>query len=276
MTMENRAEIKTLQPEARVRLTDVVIGYRRHKHGDKPIASFSSGALYGGEMVCLLGPNGAGKSTMLRTLCGFLPPLRGEITIDGQPLEALSPKDMARRLSIVLTEKSEIRGVTVEGLVGLGRSPYTDFWGRLKEADNTIVEEAMRAVGIYSFRNRMLNTLSDGERQKAFIAKALAQESPIIFLDEPTAFLDYPSKVEVMQMLRHLTRQKGITVFLSTHDVELALQTADRLWVMDSDRTVSFGTPEELARNGVLEKTFCRPGIEFLGNTLQFKIKKDE
>ena len=260
----------------RVSLTDVVIGYRRHKHGDKPIASFPYAELYGGEIVCLLGPNGAGKSTLLRTLCGFLPPLRGDIYIDGTPLSSLSPQDMARKLSIVLTDKSDIRGVTVKGLVSLGRSPYTDFWGRLTPSDEAIVNEAMQAVGIYHFRNRMINTLSDGERQKAFIAKALAQEAPIIFLDEPTAFLDYPSKVEVMQMLRRLTRVKGITVFLSTHDVELALQTSDRLWVMDSDQSVEFGTPEELADNGVLEKTFCRPGIEFVGETLQFKIKQDE
>lgn len=274
MIMEKCADINP-SSEVCVSLTDVVIGYRRHKHGDKPIATFRSAVLYSGEMVCLLGPNGAGKSTLLRTLCGFLPPLYGEIVIDGCPLRSLSPKDLARKLSIVLTEKSEIRGVTVDGLVSLGRSPYTDFWGRLKDSDSAIVNEAMEAVGIASFRNRMINTLSDGERQKVFIAKALAQEAPIIFLDEPTAFLDYPSKVEVMQMLRRLSRQKGITVFLSTHDVELALQTADRLWVMDSDKTVEFGSPEELACNGVLEKTFCRPGIEFFGDTLQFKIKKD-
>jgi iron complex transport system ATP-binding protein len=164
--------------------------------------------------------------------------------------------------------------MTVEEMVGMGRSPYTGFWGTLDADDRRIVDEAIRQVDIDPLRHRMIHTLSDGERQKVMIAKALAQQTPVIYLDEPTAFLDFPSKVEVMLLLRRICREAQKTVFLSTHDLELALQIADCIWLMDRTEGLSIGTPEELARNGVLGSFVERKGIHFDSGTLTIKIDK--
>ncbi len=161
--------------------------------------------------------------------------------------------------------------MTVEDIVGLGRSPYTGFWGTLDDDDKAVVEESMSLVGITHLRSRMIQTLSDGERQKMMIAKALAQQTPVIFLDEPTAFLDYPSKVEMLQLLRRLSHDTDKIIFLSTHDMELALQIADELWLMMPDG-ISVGTPAELAANGRLSAFINRPGITFNPQTLTIKI----
>ena len=229
-------------------------------------------SLCSGELTCLLGPNGAGKSTLLKTLTAFLPPVSGKIIIDGQPIEHYSDAELAKLIGIVLTEKPSVSNMTAEELIGLGRSPYTGFWGRLTENDKDIVEEAIALTGTEALRNRIVQTLSDGERQKVMIAKALAQETPIIFLDEPTAFLDYPSKVEMMQLLHRLSRERNKTVFLSTHDMELALQIADKIWLLDKPHGVTVGTPEDLALSGDLTKYFQRKGITFDIRSGQFSI----
>ena len=156
-----------------------------------------------------------------------------------------------------------LRNMTVEELVGMGRSPYTGFWGRLRGRDREIVKESISLVKIENLTHRMVHTLSDGERQKVMIAKVLAQETPVIFLDEPTAFLDFPSKVEIMQLLHRLTRQTGKTIFLSTHDMELALQLADKIWLMDKEGGIATGTPEDLSLDGSLSGFFARKGIVF-------------
>ena len=156
-------------------------------------------------------------------------------------------------------------------LVALGRSPYTGFWGTLHDADWLVVDEAIEAVRIGSLRERMVHTLSDGERQKVMIAKALAQQTPVIFLDEPTAFLDFPSKVEMMQLLRQLAKTAQKTIFLSTHDFELALQVADRLWLMEKEM-LYVGTPRELAQSGALARYVERPGISFDAQTLTVRV----
>ena len=187
-------------------------------------------------------------------------------------------------IGIVLTEKPDVRNMTIEDLVGMGRSPYTGFWGTLTANDKQIVADAIRMVGIEPLRGRMIHTLSDGERQKAMIAKALAQQTPIIYLDEPTAFLDYPSKVEMMQLLRRLAHEEQKTIFLSTHDVELALQLADCLWLMEcvphSDlqfrepNQLSVGTPRQLADNGALSRFIERDGIIFERDSLTLRVQK--
>jgi iron complex transport system ATP-binding protein len=163
--------------------------------------------------------------------------------------------------------------MTTDDLVGMGRSPYTGFWGTLTANDRQIVSEAISMVGIESLRGRMIHTLSDGERQKVMIAKALAQQTPIIYLDEPTAFLDYPSKVEMMQLLRRLAHQEQKTIFLSTHDVELALQLADCLWLMEQNQ-LSVGTPRQLADNGALSRFVERDGIVFERDSLTLRVTK--
>ena len=220
-----------MKREETIRLTGLSIGYRG-KHSVKCVAEGISQAIHSGELTCLLGENGAGKSTLLRTLSGFLSPLAGEISILGRPLSSYKERELATVIGVVLTEKNNLQNMTVRELVGMGRSPYTGFWGRLSADDRRKVDDALSLVGIAALRDRMVQTLSDGERQKVMIAKALAQETPIIFLDEPTAFLDYPSKVEILHLLHSLSREMHKTIFLSTHDLELALQIADRLWLM--------------------------------------------
>lgn len=254
-----------------VKLIDLNIGYLTKGH-QNVVAQGLNATISSGELTCLLGRNGIGKSTLLRTLSAFQPKLGGEILLNGSDISALSDKALSRLIGIVLTEKPDIRNMTVEELVGLGRSPYTGFWGTLTEEDRHIVSESIHLVGIEPLRQRMVQTLSDGERQKVMIAKALAQQTPIIYLDEPTAFLDYPSKVEVLQLLRRLAAEEQKTIFLSTHDVELALQLADRLWLMDTDG-LSVGTPHELSAQGALSRFIERPGITFDTATLQIRVK---
>ena len=178
-------------------------------------------------------------------------------------------------IGVVLTEKCDVRNMTAEELIGLGRSPYTGFWGKLRGRDKEVVEESISLVKIENLAHRMVHTLSDGERQKVMIAKALAQETPIIYLDEPTAFLDFPSKVEIMQLLHRLTRKTNKTIFLSTHDLELALQIADKIWLMDKSNGVSIGTPEDLALSGYLSNFFARKGIVFDMETGLFRIENE-
>jgi len=175
----------------------------------------------------------------------------------------------------VLTEKPDIRNMTVEELVGLGRSPYTGFWGTLTQEDKKVVNHSIHLVGIDKLQDRMIQTLSDGERQKVMIAKALAQETPVIYLDEPTAFLDYPSKVEMMQLLFKLSRETDKTIFLSTHDLELALQIADKLWLMDKQKGVRIGAPEDLSLDGSLGSFFARKGIVFDPEIGLFRVEND-
>ena len=160
-------------------------------------------------------------------------------------------------------------------LIGLGRSPYTGFWGTLSKEDKTVVDKSIALVGIPHLAHRMVHTLSDGERQKVMIAKALAQETPVIYLDEPTAFLDFPSKVEMMQLLHQLSRQTDKTIFLSTHDLELALQIADKIWLMDKVNGVTIGTPEDLSLNGSLSNFFARKGIAFDLETGLFRVANE-
>ena len=219
-----------------------------------------------------MGANGVGKSTLLRTLSAFQPRISGEIALLSRDIQDYSDKELSTIVGVVLTDKCEIRNMTVRELIGMGRSPYTGFWGRLGKEDKQIVEESISLVRIENLASRMVHTLSDGERQKVMIAKALAQETPVIFLDEPTAFLDFPSKVEIMQLLHSLTRSTNKTIFLSTHDLELALQIADKIWLMDREKGISTGTPEDLALSGYLSGFFARKGIIFDMETGLFRI----
>lgn len=245
-----------------IQIESLSTGYRS-KNNVTVVAHDINATINGGELTCLLGPNGAGKSTLLRTLSAFLPPVKGDITIMGRNLRDYSDRELAKTIGVVLTEKTDLRNMTVEDLIGLGRSPYTGFWGTLHKQDREIVNRAIEMVGIEPLRGRMIHTLSDGERQKVMIAKALAQETPVIFLDEPTAFLDFPSKVEIMQLLHNLSRTTGKTIFLSTHDLELALQISDTIWLLDREKGVMIGTPEQLATDGSLNSFFNQRGIEF-------------
>ncbi len=255
-----------------VELKNLSIGYFA-KGNQKVVATGMNAAIRSGELTCLLGRNGIGKSTLLRTLSAFQPKLEGDVLINGNPIESYTDKELSHLIGIVLTEKPDVQNMTAEELVGMGRSPYTGFWGTLNDDDNKIVSEAIRLVGIESLQGRMVHTLSDGERQKVMIAKALAQQTPIIYLDEPTAFLDFPSKVEMMQLLHRLAVEEKKTIFLSTHDVELSLQLADCIWLMEPG-LLSVGTPRELADDGTLSRFMEHGGIVFDKDTLTIHITK--
>lgn len=186
-----------------------------------------------GELTCLIGSNGIGKSTLLKTLTGFLPKLGGRLLLDGREIDGLTTRERSKLISIVLTYKPDVQNLSVTEMVGMGRMPYTGFWGKLGVEDQTIVAQSIEMVGITKLKDRMIQTLSDGERQKVMIAKALAQQTPIILLDEPTAFLDFRSKVEMLQLLHRLAVETDKVIFLSTHDLELALRLADSLVELD-------------------------------------------
>ncbi len=269
---QNQTECESMDNTQTIHLERLSIGYAGKK-GKNTVASNIHADICSGELTCLLGSNGVGKSTLLRTLSAFQPPLEGHIFLLGRPVETYTTKQLARTISVVLTERPEVRNLSVNELVGLGRTPYTGFWGLLSEADKTSVEHAIDLVGIRQLAARMVDTLSDGEQQKVWIAKALAQDTPIILLDEPTAFLDYPGKVEIMQLLHRLSRETHKTIFLSTHDVELAMQIADKLWLMAGHEGVKTGTPEDLVLDGSLSRFFAhREGIVFDSEAGEFRI----
>ena len=240
-----------------IELKNLTTGY-----GEHIVARSINSIIPEGNLISLLGPNGVGKSTLLRTLCAFQPAISGDIIINGTSLQELTQAQLSRIISVVLTERLDVRAMTVHNLVSLGRSPYTGFWGRLDEEDERQVRQAIDQVGISELYEREIGTLSDGELQKAMIAKALAQQTPIILLDEPTAFLDFPSKVEMMRMLHRLAHEMNKTIFLSTHDVELALQLSDQLWLMTAEGVHS-GTPDELTADGSLTDFIHIEGIHF-------------
>lgn len=245
----------------------LTIGY------SQPIAEPISVILRPGEMVCLIGPNGAGKSTLLRTLAGMQRPLGGSIWLEGEDIARLKAAEIARRLSIVLTERIHVGMLPAYELVALGRYPYTDWTGKLTDHDRSVIEWAVGAVGAKALAQRQFNELSDGERQKMMIARALAQETHLIILDEPTAFLDLPRRVDLMQMLKTLARDTGRAVLLSTHDLDLALRTADRIWLL-SARGFSAGAPEDLVLNGQFEAAFRAEGVHFDREDGAFRLEK--
>ena len=220
----------------------LTVGYRGHR-----VVEDISLSLPCGRLVCLLGPHGAGKSTLLRTLCGFQPPIAGTVTISGSDITTMSAAEVARLVSVVLTDRPLTSSLTAAERVGMGRAPYTGFWGRLSDDDRRLVSEAMQTGGIDSLATRRMGRLSDGERQKVMIAKALAQHTPVIVLDEPTAFLDYPSKVAVMKTLARLAHDEGKTILMSTHDLELAAQLGDELMKIENKHIRKI-TADEVSR----------------------------
>lgn len=218
-----------------ITLKNLVVGYPDGRH-TRQLNHAANEEAHDGMLTCLIGANGAGKSTLLRTIAGFQLPLEGTVLLGGDDVRALSPRQRAERMAVVLTDRPDVMCTTVWEMVATGRAPFTGFWGRLSGKDRNIVTRSLRLVGIEWMADRTVASLSDGERQKVMIAKALAQQTPVVLLDEPTAFLDYPSRVEVMQLLLNIAHEEHKTVLLSTHDLDLALQTADRIWLFEKER----------------------------------------
>ena len=248
------------------------IGYAPRRGPRRIVASNLNLTLHAGEVVCLLGPNGVGKSTLLRTLVGMQPPLDGRVWLDGVDLSTLSAREIARRVSVVLTERVEVGQLTVYALVALGRHPHTDWTGRLTPHDEAIVRQALEAVNAVNLAGRLVHELSDGERQRVMVARALAQEPLVMALDEPTAFLDLPRRVEIMRLLRRLAHETQRAMILSTHDLDLALRSADLLWLMAPGGGVHAGAPEDLVLGGAFEATFATEGISFDRHEGHFRI----
>ncbi len=272
--LTNFGNIETeLAPDILVRIENLNTGYRfsRSKivslHNDVNI-SFGNGKL-----IALLGPNGAGKSTLLKSLTAIIPVLNGNIYYNGTELKKLSRKEVARLVAIVLTDKIEDRYLTAYDIVGTGRYPYGSFTGKLTSFDNEKISNAFRVVGAEELTNRVYYSLSDGEKQKIMLARAIAQDTPLIFLDEPTAYIDSPSKVIIMNLLNDLVVKHNKTILLTTHDTELALNYATKLWLLGKENYFEEGKPDDMINSGLINKLFDREGVVFNKSNKRFEIR---
>ena len=263
-----------IQYQSILSVANVSIGYK-NKNELLSIAENISLEIYKGEMVCLLGPNGGGKSTLIRTLAGMQPALRGVVTIDGDDIHEMNLELLAKKMSVVLTDAVTVPNMKVFDIVALGRYPHTNWFGTLSQTDVEIVRSAMQKEWLQGFDNRDFQQLSDGEKQRAMIAKALAQDTPFIMLDEPTAHLDLPNRIEVMTLLKNLARTTYKSILLSTHELDLALQVSDRIWLMQKNKPIMCGTPEDLVLNGSFEQAFKKQSFDFDISNGLFKINYD-
>ncbi|MBR5274060.1 MAG: ABC transporter ATP-binding protein [Bacteroidales bacterium] len=241
---------------------DLCIGYRTGKKV-KIVHQHLDFELRAGELTCLLGANGAGKSTLLRTLSASQPSLGGELRMLDKPVSEYTEKERSRTIGVVLTDKTFAGGLSVYELVALGRQPHTGFFGRLTKEDKRIVQEAMENVGIAHKAKNYTAELSDGERQKVMIAKALVQECPLILLDEPTAFLDVVSRIEIMHLLHRLATEQQKAILLSTHDIEQALVLSDKLWLLTKGKGLQCGVTEDIILNHRMDSLFPHKNICF-------------
>lgn len=256
--------------QALISTHDLAVGYKR----DNDTVTLLSGLnldLKAGTLVALLGMNGAGKSTLLRAITGDTQPLGGTLCYDGRDVNEMSLMQRARFMGLVSTERIAAGGLTVTELVEMGRQPHTGFLGRLSKQDHEVVAQAIESVGMTHKAHSYTASLSDGERQKCMIARALAQETPVIVLDEPTAFLDVASRIETMQLLRNLAHDHGKAVLLSSHDMSQSLMLADELWLINRNREVLTGTPSELIAQGAMDNLFTSPNIRFNPTILDFE-----
>jgi len=238
------------------------IGYRSRRN-TTVVARNLSLKLETGEFVCLLGPNGAGKSTLMRTIAGIQPPLEGSVVLDGVDIQTLTPNQRATRLSVVLTERATAGLLTGYAMVCLGRFPHTGWFGGMTGKDRDAVHNAIELVGAQALSDRPVAELSDGERQRIMMARALAQEPRLMILDEITAFLDLPRRIEIVRLLGKLASDAEHSILISTHDLDLALRTADRIWLLGADGTLVTGAPEDLILDGSFGKAFADEGVDF-------------
>ena len=257
--------------EAILTALDLSIGYKSGRRPTRVVARNINVSLDPGDFVCLLGPNGAGKSTLMRTLAGMQPSLNGHVFLAGANIADMSATEVAQVLSVVLTDRISVGAMTVRDLVGLGRYPHTDWIGRFAPEDEQAVSWAIRVARAGDLEHRNVAELSDGERQKVLIARALAQQPDLMILDEPTAFLDLPRRVEIMALLQNLAHTTRKAILLSTHDLDLALRCADRIYLMPSEGALQSGAPEDLVLNGAFESTFQSDGVRFDADTGAFR-----
>ena len=257
-----------------IELQQLSVGYEQQGRMPLEILKDINLSAAPGEMVALIGSNGIGKSTLLRTLAGFQRWFSGNIKISGRNLEEVSAKELATIMSFVSTENVRIPNLSVFDLVAYGRFPYTNWIGMLSDKDKTEVNEAIEKVGLRGFENRPVAQISDGERQRAMIARALAQDTPVIVLDEPTAYLDVSNKYEIFHLLQVLASEKKKTIILSTHDLNIALREVDKLWIA-TEKGANQGAPEDAVLHGWLNQLFKNEHVGFDANEGEFFFKKE-
>ncbi|WCC80055.1 ABC transporter ATP-binding protein [Cutibacterium equinum] len=250
-------------------LNNLSVGYASGRHV-ATVLSGVTGSVEAGRMVGLVGPNGAGKSTLLRSVAGLQPVLGGEVSLNGTPTATMSRRQIAQTLSTVLTDRISVARLTCRDIVSLGRHPHSGIGGRLRPHDHAVIDESLAAVGATELADAFVGELSDGQRQRVMVARALAQEPSILLLDEPTSFLDPPGRIALLGMLRHVCTTRDIAVVVCSHDIEPVMRYADTLWVAGRGTEVTMGAPEDLARAGALEDAFRTEGIAFDLHTLTF------
>ena len=231
-----------------LRTNGLVIGYE-----GKALFPGLDVALKQGDHVALIGANGSGKTTLFKTLTGHLKPLQGSVSLCGKPLESYSANERAKLFSLVLTEKPDDLFLKVYDIVAAGRYPHSGLMARIPEEDQIMIQQKLQITGVLHLIDRDFVSLSDGEKQKVMIAKALVQDTPIIYMDEPTAFLDYPSKVELMRLIRKIAEEEHKTILYSSHDLELLLKHSPRLWVVAKGKPLTDGNPQELLEQRILQ-----------------------
>ncbi|WPR73997.1 ABC transporter ATP-binding protein [Algoriphagus sp. NG3] len=246
------------------------LGYSKGKER-KEILHGVDFELFPKELTCLLGPNGVGKSTLVKAILGQLQPFQGEVLLNGTPILSYTKEILAKELSVVLTEPFLPGNMTVGQLVAMGRIPHTNWTGKLTDGDRKVVENALEATKIEYLRDERLSEISDGQRQKALIARALAQDGKVMVLDEPTAHLDLVNRYEIMHLLREISKSQVKSILVVTHDLEIALETADRFWLLNCGTPLISGLPEDLVISGQINQLL--PGENFRFSVAKGRIE---
>jgi iron complex transport system ATP-binding protein len=253
--------MRTTDTEKIIELESLRIGYLTGKHENLLMPPITTSA-FRGELIAVIGRNGIGKSTLLRTLTGLHPLLGGNVYIYGKNISSYSRIELARQSGYISTESMGVNNMNVYDLVSLGRYPYTDWTGRIEKRDHESIMNAIKKTGMTAFRERFISELSDGENQKAMIARLLAQDTGIMLMDEPTAFLDIGSKYEILDLLKMLSHEGGKTIIYSTHDLHMAITCSDKIWLL-SGTGLAEGAPEDLIISGAFEHLFDPSAVEF-------------
>lgn len=248
------------------------IGYFSTAKSSKKLLANLNVSLGKGKLTALIGINGAGKSTLLRTLAGLQKPLEGEVFLENEPIGTYSKAEIAKKISLVLTDSIENNLLTVKELVTLGRYPHTNWLGRLHRTDEEKIAAAMEITQTALWANKKLAQLSDGQQQKVWIARALAQDTPFLFLDEPTAHLDIINRLEIMLLLRKIAEQQQKAILIASHDLPELLQIAHYVWLIDKDQ-LTIGTPEEIIKEGKIESIFTKNNITFDRESKSFNVE---
>lgn len=250
-----------------IELNELTVGY-----GQRTLLEKVSTRITSGQLVALLGRNGTGKSTLLRAMMGLEKPQTGEIRLQGKNITSLKPEKLARKIGFVTTDKVRIANLRCKDVVAMGRAPYTNWIGQLQPEDKTRVDEAMRLVGMSDYAEKTMDQMSDGECQRIMIARALAQDTPVILLDEPTAFLDLPNRYELCLLLQKLAQEEGKCILFSTHDLDIALSLCDSIMLIDNPQLYSLSTPEMVA-SGHIERLFRNESVTFDAQEMRVRFK---